>query len=253
VTHPVVRVRVHLSLDHSDRALFRRLRADGDPADRATAVTRYLPLARKLAGRYACSGEPMDDLEQVAAIGLLKAVDRFDPERGTTFSTFAVPTILGELRRHFRDRTWGLRVPRQLQELTVRIEHVRDELTTSLGRQPTLAELSRRLGAADELVLQALELSLARHALSLDAPQRNGEDDWTDVVGQIDDGYARAEARALLAPLLATLSRQEAQVVWLRFSDDLTQDAIARCVGVSQMQVSRVLRRSLGLLREAAG
>jgi RNA polymerase sigma-B factor len=226
---------VHATSPNDERALFARLREDPNTADREAAVRRYLPLARRLAGHYRHTGEPVDDLEQVAAIGLLKAVDRFDPERGATFTSFAIPTILGELRRYFRDRTWALRVPRGLQELTLQIERARDELTGSLGRQPTLTELSRRLGTSEELTLQALELSLARHSFP------------------VDEGYARVEDRATLATLLATLSVRDARIVFLRFHEDLTQEAIARIVGVSQMHVSRVLYRSLAKLREAAG
>jgi RNA polymerase sigma-B factor len=214
---------------------------------------RYLPLARRLAAHYSHSGESVEDLEQVAAIGLLNAIDRFDPDRGTRFTSFAVPTILGELRRHFRDRTWPLRVPRGLQEVALQIERTRDELTTSLGRQPTIAELSRCLGTGEEVILQALELSLARHRFPLDSPSRDGEEDRTDMPGRLDDGYARVENRAMLAPLLATLSIRDAWIVFLRFNEDLPQDAIGRIVGVSQMHVSRVIYRSLAKLREAAG
>jgi RNA polymerase sigma-B factor len=232
---------------HEEHILFSRLRSDGSAADREQAVHRYLPLARSLAHRYRHSGEPTEDLEQVASIGLLKAIDRFDPERGAAFSSFAVPTILGELRRHFRDRTWALRAPRELQELTLRIEGARDALTSSLGRQPTIAELSDRLDVSAERILQALELDAAHHLVSLEGA---GPDD-TQTPGRIDDGYARAEDRAVLAPLLGTLSMRDAEIVLLRFRDDLTQDDIARRVGVSQMQVSRVLASSLAQLRDA--
>jgi RNA polymerase sigma-B factor len=244
---------VHATFHNAEHALFARLRGTGDPADRETAVIRYLPLARSLAARYSQSGEPKEDLEQVAAIGLLKAIDRFDPERGTAFSSFAIPTILGELRRYFRDRTWAMRVPRTLQELTLRIEHVRDELTASLGREPTVAELSEHLGTSEELVLQAFELSLVRHAYPLEAPRPDGERGETDPPGYVDDGYVRVEHRAMLVPLLADLTPRDAQIVFLRFSEDLTQDAIAGLVGISQMHVSRVLHRSLARLRFAAG
>jgi RNA polymerase sigma-B factor len=238
---------------HEERLLFTRLRAGGDPADREEAVRRYLPLARSLARRYRGSGEPIEDLEQVASIGLLNAIDRFDPERGTAFSSFAVPTILGELRRHFRDRTWALRVPRELQELTLRIERARDDLTASLGRQPTVAELADRLRVCEELLLQALELDIAHRTLPLDGPWSSGDDGALErTPGCVDDGYARAEDRAVLAPLLCTLSAKDAEIVLLRFREDLTQDAIARRVGVSQMHVSRVLHRSFVHLREAA-
>ena len=236
---------------NEERRLFTSLRADPSPAARERAFQRYLPLARSLAGRYRHSEEPIEDLEQVASIGLLKAIDRFDPGRGIAFSSFAVPTILGELRRHFRDTTWALRVPRQLQELTLRIEHARSELTNQLGRQPTIPELSEHLEAREELILQALDLMVAKYTLSLDVP----DDDDTPAEpapGNVDDGYARAEDRATLAPLLATLSAADAEIVFLRFREDLTQDEIARRVGVSQMHVSRVLYRSIARLRGAA-
>ena len=236
---------------NEERRLFASLRSDSSPAARDRAFQRYLPLARSLAGRYRRSEEPIEDLEQVAGIGLLKAIDRFDPDRGAAFSSFAVPTILGELRRHFRDTTWALRVPRQLQELTLKIERARGELTNLLGRQPTVAELSEHLEEREELILQALDLMVAKYTLSLDEP----DDDDTPAEpapGKLDDGYARAEDRATLAPLLATLSAAEAEIVFLRFREDLTQDAIGQRVGVSQMHVSRVLYRSIARLRDAA-
>ena len=238
---------------HDDRQLFARLRADASSADREQVVRRYLPLARSLAHRYWHSGEPIEDLEQVACIGLLNAIDRFDPERGTRFSTFAVPTILGELRQHFRDHTWALRAPQRLQALSVRIEHARDDLVSSLGRQPTVAELSDRLGVTEEVILQALESAVARHTIPLDGPwSADGDGPREPRSGRDDDGYARAEDRALLVSLLRTLNPRDAEIVLLRFREELTQDAIARRVGVSQMQVSRVLGRSMGRMRDAA-
>jgi RNA polymerase sigma-B factor len=245
-----VRNGVDPATQNEERLLFTRLRTNRTAELREQAFRRFLPLARSLAARYRRSGEPLEDLEQVACIGLLNAIDRFDPDRGAAFSSFAVPTILGELRRHFRDRTWAVRPPRHLQELAVRIDRVRDELTSSLGRPPTIAELATRLETDEETVLQALELSLARHTASLTAP-RPGEDE-PEPPGRVDEGYARAEDRAVLAPLLATLGARDAAIVFLRFREDLTQDAIAERVGVSQMHVSRVLHRSLVHLRDAA-
>jgi RNA polymerase sigma-B factor len=240
------------NIQYEERMLFTRFRADGGPEQRERLFRRFLPLARSLAARYRRSGEPLEDLEQVASIGLLNAIDRFEPERGAAFSSFAVPTILGELRRHFRDRTWALRVPRRLQELGGQIEHVRDELTSSLGRQPTVHELADRLQTDAETILQAIELRVARSAVPLAGPPGVGDTEAHSVPGAVDAGYARAEDRAVLAPLLATLSAQDAEIVLLRFREDLTQDAIARRVGVSQMQVSRVLHRSVAQLRDAA-
>jgi RNA polymerase sigma-B factor len=235
---------------HDDRLLFARLRKEGSACDRDQAVRRYLPLARGLAHRYWYSGEPMEDLEQVACVGLLNAIDRFDPDLGTRFSSFAVPTILGELRQHFRDHTWALRAPRRLQALTVRIERVRDDLVPSLGRQPTVAELSEHLCAAQELILEALEIAAARQTVPLEAPW--SEDGDGPGSGRDDDGYARADDRAQLVSLLRALSPQDAEIVLLRFHDEITQDAIARRMGVSQMHVSRVLRRSLVRMHDAA-
>ena len=240
------------NIQYEERVLFTRLRAHPSAEQREQVFRRFLPLARSLAARYRRSGEPVEDLEQVASIGLLNAIDRFDPERGAAFSSFAVPTILGELRRHFRDRTWALRVPRRLQELGGQIEPARDELTSKLGRQPTMHELADRLQTDTETILQALELSVARHTVPIDGPPGTGDTNVNCVPGGVDDGYARAEDRAVLAPLLARLSTRDAEIVLLRFRDDLTQDAIARRVGVSQMQVSRVLHRTVAELRDAA-
>jgi RNA polymerase sigma-B factor len=240
------------TIRNEERELFMRLRCSASRADREAAVKRYLPLAHGLAARYRHAAEPLEDLEQVAAIGLLNAIDRYDPDRGTAFTSFAVPTILGELRRHFRDRTWALRVPRAQQELLLAIERARDELAASLGHQPTIADLALRLGVSEELVLHALELAAARWALPLAAPGPDGEDE-DDMPGDLDAGYRRVEHRAVLTRLLATLSAREAQIVLLRFTADLTQDAIASRLGVSQMYVSRALRRSLSRLRDAAG
>jgi RNA polymerase sigma-B factor len=209
--------------------------------ERERAVRRYLPLARALAARYRHSDEPLEDLVQVACIGLLKAIDRFDPERGTAFASFAVPTILGELRRHFRDHTWAVRVPRDRQELYLRIERVRVELGSTLGRPPTVAELAKHLGAGEERVLQALELGRVCRAEPLET-----------AAPVVDDGFERAEDRAMLDELLRVLTPHEAQVVRLRFHEDLTQDAIAARLGINQMKVSRTLHRSLARLREAA-
>ena len=214
--------------------------------EREQAVLRHLPLARSLAHRYWHTGEPIEDLEQVACVGLVKAVDRFDPGRGTRFSTFAVPTILGELRQYIRDHTWDLRAPQRLQTLMLRVERAREQLVPSLGRQPTVAELSEHLRVGEELILEALEVASARQTIPFDGPwSHNGG-------GHDDDGYERAEDHEELVSLLRALSRQDAEIVLLRFHDELTQDAIAQRVGVSQMQVSRILCRSLACMRDAA-
>ena len=183
-----------VTTQNEERRLFASLRSDSSQAARDRAFQRYLPLARSLAGRYRRSEEPIEDLEQVAGIGLLKAIDRFDPDRGAAFSSFAVPTILGELRRHFRDTTWALRVPRQLQELTLKIERARGELTNLLGRQPTVAELSEHLEEREELILQALDLMVAKYTLSLDQP----DDD--DTPAEPAPGNARRRLCARRGP-----------------------------------------------------
>ena len=238
---------------NEERRLFAELRATESAKQRELVFQRYLPLARSLAARYRHAGEPLEDLEQVAAIGLLNAIDRFHPDRGAAFSSFAVPTILGELRRHFRDKTWAVRVPRQIQEIAVRIERARNDLAMALGRQPMIGELADRLQTDEETVLQALELAVARHAIPLAGPCGPDEGDAEEEIpGVLDEGYAQADDRAVLAPLLATLSARDATIVLLRFREDLTQDAIARRVGISQMHVSRVLYRSLARLRDAA-
>jgi RNA polymerase sigma-B factor len=239
-----------------DDALLRRYHRDRDSRDRTALVQRWLPLARQLASRYHRGSEPFDDLVQVASIGLIKAIDGFDPSRGIAFSSYAVPTILGELRRHFRDRTWSIRVPRRFQELALSIESATRDLTSRLGHAPTVQELASAVNASQEDVLEALNvLGVAYRPLSLEKPA--GDDDAAgatigELLGTIDDGFVHAEHRATLARLLPTLSERDQEVLRLRFEDDLTQTEIAARVGVSQMQISRILRRSLARLRLAS-
>ena len=239
--------------ERSERALFEQLR-DGDTSARDELALRYLPLARKLARGYRGGGDA-DDLEQVAAIGLLKAIDRFDPDRGLAFSTFAFPTILGELKRHFRDRGWTVRVPRSLQELALRIERVSAELTASLGRAPTVAELAERTGAGAEAIVEALEAATARHPDSLDQ-SRELDDERPRATGRelaVDEpGFARVDDAELLGGLLRVLAPRDRRIVELRFREDLLQSQIAARVGLSQMQISRSLRNSVELLRQTA-
>src|SRR5918911_890362 len=215
-----------------------------DPQLREALVERFLPLARSIAKRYRKAEEPFDDLLQVASLGLLKAIDRFDPERGIAFSSFAVPTIVGELRRHFRDRCWSVRPPRELQERALEVDKYRSELTTRLGRSPSVREIGQALELEDEQVLEALQAQQGMRATSLDAP-RGGEDgDATlaDTHGVTDPELARAEHRATLARLFERLDEREQRVLRLRFEEDLTQEQIGKLVGVSQMQVSRIIR-----------
>jgi RNA polymerase sigma-B factor len=216
-------------------------------------VGRFLPLARQLAAGYAHTNESFDDLFQVACLGLVYAVDRFDSTRGIAFSSYAVPTILGELKRHFRDKTWSVRVPRDLQELGLRLERASERLTARLGRPPTVDEVADDVGATREAVLEARGALSAYHADSLEESRRGGGDDdaLLSVLGCEEDGYDGVEQRAMLEGMLRCLTPCERDVVRLRFVHDLTQTMIADEVGISQMQVSRVLRRSLDRLRES--
>jgi RNA polymerase sigma-B factor len=240
----------------SDRRLFQRFGDDHDPVDRAAIVERFMPLARQLAARYQRPEEPFDDVFQVACFGLVKAVDRFDVERGVAFSSYAVPTIMGEIKRHFRDRTWAVRVPRDLQELALRVDRVVGELTRERGRQPTVDEVAETLAISADEVLEAMQASGAYRATSLETPRAGGDeepgDTLGDSIGRIDEDYARAEQRAVLDALMRSLTPREREVVRLRFEEDLTQAAIGERIGVSQMQVSRVLRQAVARLRALA-
>jgi RNA polymerase sigma-B factor len=237
----------------ADRRLLERAHA-GDPAARAAVVERFLPLARQLARRYQRGGEMLDDLNQVASLGLLKAVDRYDPERQTAFSSFAVPTILGELKRHFRDKGWSVRVPRDLQELAVRLEPVSEALSRELGRPPTPAEIAERMGTTVEQVLEAREAAGAYRAVSLDRPREDDEEESAGIVLGIEDpGFGVAEDSATVERLMRVLTDREREVLRLRFAEDLTQAEIGERVGVSQMHVSRIIRQAVNRLREAAG
>jgi RNA polymerase sigma-B factor len=238
-----------------ERLLFTRLAQTGDPVLRGQLVERYLPLARQLARRYQRPEEPIDDLVQVASLGLVKAVDRFDATREVAFSSYAVPTILGEIKRHFRDRTWSVRVPRDLQEMALRVERAVADLTRDLHRQPSVAELTKHLGISEEQALEALEAAGAYHATSLDTPRgADGDtgDTLADTIGGHEDGYDRAEERATIDQLMRTITPREREVLRLRFEQDLTQAEIGEIIGVSQMQVSRLIRQSVSRLRLAA-
>jgi RNA polymerase sigma-B factor len=238
----------------SDAVLFAKMRRDGDRRAREALIERYLPLARRLARRYQRTEEPLDDLVQVASLGLIKAVDRFDVGREILFSSYAVPTILGELKRHFRDRTWSVRVPRDLQELALRIDQTVSRLAADSGRAPAVAEIARAVGASEEHVLDAMEAAGAYHAGSLDAPRssRQGEESGetvADSLGVQESGFDRAEDRATLQPLLAHVSERERLVLRLRFAEGMTQAEIGARIGVSQMQVSRLIRQAIQRLR----
>jgi RNA polymerase sigma-B factor len=239
----------------SDRELFARMRAGDDTRARETLIDRYLPLARRLARRYQHTDEPIEDLIQVASIGLLKAVDRFDCSREVMFSSYAVPTILGELKRHFRDRTWSVRVPRDLQELALRVDQTVTRLSLGRRRSPTVGEVARAVETSEEQVLEAMEAMGAYRASSLDVPRSSRDEETESVaetIGSADQGYDRAEERATLEPLMAGITERERTVLRLRFSDDLTQAEIGERIGVSQMQVSRLIRQALSRLRASA-
>ena len=238
-----------------ERRLFARYREHDDQAARDALVERFLPLATQLARRYHRGNEPLDDLVQVASLGLLKAIDRFDPARGTAFSSFAVPTIAGELKRHYRDKGWAVRVPRDLQEMAMRVDRVGEDMSRELGRAPTAAEIAERIGASQEQVLEAREAAAAYRAVSLDRPRSDEEEEgesYADAFGVEDPGYGLAEDSATVDRLMRVLSDREREVLRLRFAEDLTQSEIGRRVGVSQMHISRLLRQAVARLREAA-
>ena len=234
--------------------LFARLR-DGDGAVREVLVERFLPLARQLARRYQRANEPLDDLVQVASIGLVKAIDRFDPERGVAFSSYAVPTILGELKRYFRDSGWALHVPRGTQERAMQVDRAVKELSGRLGRSPSVNEVAESIDASQEDVLSAMEASQAYEAVSLESERSSSEpggDTYADAIGSEDERFDLVEYGAAIAPALEALAPRDRLILHLRFVEDMTQSQIADRIGVSQMQVSRLIRRSLTRLRDAA-
>jgi RNA polymerase sigma-B factor len=230
-----------------DRRLSRRHRA-GDAQARAALIERYLPLARGLAYRYRRTAEPAEDLVQVACVGLVKAVDRWDAERGFAFTSFAVPTILGELRRHFRDATWDVRPPRRLQELCRSVEEARDELNAATGREPKVVDLASRLGRSCDEVEEALQAAEGRRVGSLDVTVIEDDSHSSTagaLIGRDDEGYERAEARATLERLTSVLDDRAREILHLRFGEELRQAEIGEYVGCSQMHVSRIIRASL--------
>ena len=223
-------------------------------ATRDELIEAHLGLAEYLARRFSNRGEPLDDLVQVASVGLLKAVDRFDPDRGVEFSTYATHTIVGELKRHFRDKGWAVRAPRRMQELYLRLGKIVSTLSQELGRSPTIPELANEAQVSEEEVLEALEAGQAYRFASLDAPSP-GDDDGDSMsshLGAEDSGMIDAEHRVALSPLLAQLPQREQTILHLRFFEGMTQSEIASRLGISQMHVSRLLARSLAQLRAAA-
>ncbi|MEU4217110.1 SigB/SigF/SigG family RNA polymerase sigma factor [Actinoplanes sp. NPDC026623] len=217
---------------------------------RDKTIEAWLPLARHLAQRYAGRGEPADDLVQTATIGLIKAVDRFDASRGVDFAGYAIPTILGEVKRHFRDRTWSIRVPRRLQELRLQITEANNTLTHNLNRPPTVADIATHLGITEEEVLEGLEGARAYNATSLSTPiGTDGTTELGDTLSADVNDYDAVDLRTSLGPALAKLDERERTIVTLRFYGNLTQSQIAERIGVSQMHVSRLLTKALAKLR----
>jgi RNA polymerase sigma-B factor len=232
--------------------LFTRWQRDRDESAREELVQRFLPLARTLARRYGRSSEPFEDLLQVASLGLLKALDRFDAERGHAFQSFAVPTILGEMRRYFRDCGWAVHIPRGTQECALRVRDAQEAFARERGRAPTVSELAQYLELDTEEVIDALQVIQAYETLSLDAPPRSAGEDlssYAETTGREDERYELVELDVTVAAVLEHLPPRERLILRLRFLEDLTQTEIAARIGISQMQVSRLLRRSLEQLR----
>ena len=242
--------------DADDRALLRRYHEDGDLAARDQLIEQYMSLVRSLARRYAYRGEQLDDLVQIGAIGLIKAIDRFDVDRGVELTTYATPNIIGEIKRHFRDKGWSVRVPRGLQELNVQLSKLIEEQTVELGRSPTIPELAKVAGVEDELVVEALESGRAYSSVSLSTgggQDEEGELDPLESLGEEEPQYEVSEDRAMLAPGFAALDERERLILHLRFFKGLTQSQIAQQVGISQMHVSRLIRRALETIRDEIG
>ena len=236
-----------------DTALLRRYHEQGDLAARDELIEQYLSLVRSLARRYAYRGEQLDDLVQIGAIGLIKAIDRFDMSRGVELTTYATPNIIGEIKRHFRDKGWAVRVPRGLQELSVQLSKLVEQLTVHLSRSPTIAEIAKEAGVEEELVLEAIESGRAYSSVSLSAGaigDEEGELDPLETIGTVEHEYEVSEDRAMLAPGFRVLDERERRILHLRFFEGLTQSQIAEQVGISQMHVSRLIRRALEKIRE---
>jgi RNA polymerase sigma-B factor len=240
-------------MPESDKVLLRRYHEQGDLAAREQLIEQYMSLVRSLARRYAYRGEQLEDLVQIGAIGLIKAIDRFDVNRGVELTTYATPNIIGEIKRHFRDRGWSVRVPRGLQELNIQLSRLMEELTVQLGRSPTIPELAKAANVNDEEVLEAIESGRAYTSLSLSvgaSSDDEGELDPLESLGTEEPRYEVSENLAMLAPGFRVLDERERKILHLRFFEGLTQSQIAQQVGISQMHVSRLIRRSLEKIRE---
>ncbi|HEY8769430.1 MAG TPA: SigB/SigF/SigG family RNA polymerase sigma factor [Thermoleophilaceae bacterium] len=234
-----------------DRDLLRRYHDGGDTGAREQLIARHLPLVRSLARRYAGRGEALEDIEQVGAIGLIKAIDRFELSRDVSLATYATPNVVGEIKRHFRDKGWAVRVPRALQELNASMSGAIERLTVTLARSPSIAEIAAELETTPEQVLEALEVGSAYSTVSLSSGP-SGEDDLDpmETIGTEDAGFERSEQRAALAPALERLPAREREILRMRFEEGLPQTQIAQRVGLSQMHVSRLIRKSLAVMRE---
>src|ERR1051325_5477722 len=238
-----------------EEAMFARYKRTGDPATRGALIKHFMPLARHLARRYDQRGEPLDDLVQVASLGLVKAVDRFDPERGLRFSSYAVPTILGEIKRYFRDAGWALHVNRGMQERVLEVTQAMDALATQSGRSPTPQEIAAFMNLTVEDVIEALNAGAAHDTASLEAPTSAGEEGFltlADAFGESDRRYDVVEHTASMSRAIRLLPQREQRILLLRFSRDLTQSEIADELGISQMHVSRLIRHALERLRAVA-
>jgi RNA polymerase sigma-B factor len=252
----LVRARQQTPSRNPEQLLFVRYRRDGDMAAREELVKRFLPLARRLARRYDRASEPLEDLVQVASVGLVKAIDRFEIGQGIGFSSYAVPTILGELKRHFRDSGWALHVPRGMQERVLKVNEAVEHLSGELGRSATPQQVADELRLPVEEVLEAMEAGAAYDTVSLDAPLRSSEDERTtiaDSVGETDGRFELVEHSATLGRVLRAMPERERTILYLRFAEGLTQGEIAERIGISQMHVSRLIRRALERLRVVAG
>lgn len=235
------------------RELFRRFKEEGDMDAREKLVMSHLNLVRFIANKFKNRGEPIDDLIQVGYLGLLKAIDRFDPSRGLEFTTFATPTIMGEIKRHFRDKGWSVRVPRRLQELSAKVNQATDTLTSQLQRSPTIAEIADYLDATVDEVLEAMESSSAYSSVSLEAPSGDDDDDTPSVIDRYateDSDLAFTDDRIIIEEALASFSPRERDVIEMRFLKGMTQIEIAEKLGISQVQVSRLLRRTLKKIQD---
>jgi RNA polymerase sigma-B factor len=234
-----------------DRVLLRRYHQLGDTGAREELIQRHLPLVRSLARRYAGRGEALEDIEQVGAIGLIKAIDRFELERDVSLATYATPNVVGEIKRHFRDKGWAIRVPRALQELNASMSGAIERLTGRLGRSPSIAEIAEELKTSPEEVLEAMEVGSAYSTVSLSSgPGGEEELDPLETIGGEDVEFERSEHRAALEPALGRLAPREREILRMRFEEGLPQTQIAHRIGLSQMHVSRLIRKSLSVMRE---